>query len=176
MEGIPGEVGGGLRMNAGAMGSETFQRGERPLSRSEGEPHTKTPAELEVHYRHVPSLEHNYAVSAVFAGTPASRRRLFGASMSRRRTPHHATRREERRLYLQESRPMPGGKIGGRTGLEKHQRRQSTRVESARKLHRQRGGATASEVLELIERIQHAAREKRGIELETEVQIVGEPG
>ena len=35
------------------------------------------------------------------------------------------------------------------------------------------GGATAAEVLELIERIQRIAREKRGIELETEVQIVG---
>jgi UDP-N-acetylenolpyruvoylglucosamine reductase len=37
------------------------------------------------------------------------------------------------------------------------------------------GGATAAEVLELIERIKDAARTKRGVELETEVQIVGEP-
>jgi UDP-N-acetylmuramate--alanine ligase len=37
------------------------------------------------------------------------------------------------------------------------------------------GGATAAEVLELIENIQAVARSKRGIELETEVQIVGEP-
>jgi UDP-N-acetylenolpyruvoylglucosamine reductase len=38
------------------------------------------------------------------------------------------------------------------------------------------GGASASEVLELIKKIQDTAREKRGIELETEVQIVGEEG
>ena len=38
------------------------------------------------------------------------------------------------------------------------------------------GGATAAEVLELIEKIQETARTKRGIELETEVQIVGETG
>ena len=37
------------------------------------------------------------------------------------------------------------------------------------------GGATAAEVLELIEKIKDVARTKRGIELETEVQIVGEP-
>jgi UDP-N-acetylenolpyruvoylglucosamine reductase len=37
------------------------------------------------------------------------------------------------------------------------------------------GGATAAEVLELIERIKHVARTQRGVELETEVQIVGEP-
>jgi UDP-N-acetylenolpyruvoylglucosamine reductase len=36
--------------------------------------------------------------------------------------------------------------------------------------------ATAAEVLELIRQIQASAREKRGIELETEVQIVGEEG
>jgi UDP-N-acetylenolpyruvoylglucosamine reductase len=36
------------------------------------------------------------------------------------------------------------------------------------------GGASASEILELIEQIKATAREKRGIDLETEVQIVGE--
>ena len=38
------------------------------------------------------------------------------------------------------------------------------------------GGATAAEMLELIEKIKETALAKRGIELETEVQIVGEPG
>ena len=37
------------------------------------------------------------------------------------------------------------------------------------------GAATADEVLELIGQIQARARRERGIELETEVQIVGEP-
>jgi UDP-N-acetylenolpyruvoylglucosamine reductase len=37
------------------------------------------------------------------------------------------------------------------------------------------GDATASEVLQLIEDIKSVARKKRGIELETEVEIVGEP-
>jgi UDP-N-acetylenolpyruvoylglucosamine reductase len=37
------------------------------------------------------------------------------------------------------------------------------------------GGATATDMLELIDRIKQAARSKRGIELETEVQIIGEP-
>ena len=36
------------------------------------------------------------------------------------------------------------------------------------------GAATAADMLALIERIQTAARTKRGLELETEVQIVGE--
>ena len=37
-----------------------------------------------------------------------------------------------------------------------------------------KGRATATEVLELIGQIQATARKERGIELETEVQIVGE--
>jgi UDP-N-acetylenolpyruvoylglucosamine reductase len=37
------------------------------------------------------------------------------------------------------------------------------------------GDATASEVLELIDDIKSVARKKRGIELETEVEIVGKP-
>jgi UDP-N-acetylenolpyruvoylglucosamine reductase len=36
------------------------------------------------------------------------------------------------------------------------------------------GGASSAEILKLIGKIQEVAREKRGIELETEVQIVGE--
>jgi UDP-N-acetylenolpyruvoylglucosamine reductase len=37
------------------------------------------------------------------------------------------------------------------------------------------GGARAADVLELIDDIKKVAWRKRGIELETEVQIVGEP-
>jgi UDP-N-acetylenolpyruvoylglucosamine reductase len=37
------------------------------------------------------------------------------------------------------------------------------------------GRATAAEMLELIDKIKATARAKRGIELETEVKIVGEP-
>ncbi|PYJ88649.1 MAG: UDP-N-acetylenolpyruvoylglucosamine reductase, partial [Verrucomicrobia bacterium] len=63
MEGIPGAVGGALRMNAGAMGAQTFENVVRVrYLDEEGNPHEKTPAEMEVHYRHVPSLERNYAV------------------------------------------------------------------------------------------------------------------
>ena len=36
------------------------------------------------------------------------------------------------------------------------------------------GGATAKDVLEVIALVQRTAREQRGIEVETEVQIIGE--
>src|SRR5213079_3602390 len=73
MEGIPGAVGGGLRMNAGAMGAQTFENVIRiRYLDGEGNAHTKTPAELEINYRHVPSLDRNFAVSAVFSGSPST--------------------------------------------------------------------------------------------------------
>ena len=70
----------------------------------------------------------------------------------------------------------PAGKLVDELGLEK------LRVGKARvsDVHGNfivnDGGATAAEMLELIAKIQATAREKRGIELETEVQIVGENG
>ena len=69
MEGIPGAVGGGLRMNAGAMGAQTFDNvvSVRYLD-AKAKSHTKTRDELEVFYRHFPLLEKNFAVSAVFRG------------------------------------------------------------------------------------------------------------
>jgi UDP-N-acetylmuramate--L-alanine ligase/UDP-N-acetylenolpyruvoylglucosamine reductase len=77
MEGIPGAVGGALRMNAGAMGSQTFENvvSVRYLDQ-DGSPHDKERHELEVHYRHFPLLERNFAVSATFRGTPANREQI----------------------------------------------------------------------------------------------------
>src|SRR5437016_8567509 len=72
MEGIPGAVGGGLRMNAGAMGAQTFENVVRiRYLDGEGNPHTKERSDLDIRYRHVPDLVGNYAVSAVFRGEPA---------------------------------------------------------------------------------------------------------
>src|SRR5439155_1287639 len=90
MEGIPGNVGGGLRMNSGAMGGQTFDNvvSVRYLD-GEGNVQTRAASELEVHYRHVPTLQRNYAVSAVFRGThsdPEEILRKLQASQEKRRS------------------------------------------------------------------------------------------
>src|SRR5450432_3844654 len=90
MEGIPGEVGGALRMNAGAMGSQLFDNvlSVRFLD-TEGNTQTKTAAEMEAQYRRVPMLEKNYAVSAVFQGRLAPRDEItqrLNESQQKRRT------------------------------------------------------------------------------------------
>src|SRR5262249_25935402 len=74
MEGIPGAVGGALRMNAGAMGAQTFENVTRiRYLDAEGNPHVKRRHELEVFYRRFPLLEKNFAISATFRGQPGER-------------------------------------------------------------------------------------------------------
>ena len=177
MEGIPGAVGGGLRMNAGAMGSQTFDNVVRVRYLDlNGDPHTKSAAELEVHYRHVPSLQRNYAVSAVFRGTPSPKeeilQRLQESQQKRKSSQPIAS---SAGCIFKNPRACPAGKLVDELGLK------NASVGSARvsEVHGNfivnDGGATAVEMLELIEKIKATARERRGIELETEVQIVGEP-
>ncbi|HEY2799923.1 MAG TPA: UDP-N-acetylmuramate--L-alanine ligase [Chthoniobacterales bacterium] len=176
MEGIPGDVGGALRMNAGAMGRQTFDQVVRVrfLDR-QGNAQEKTPNELEVHYRHVPSLEENFAVSAIFQGEKSSKeeivRRLEESQKKRRTTQPSA---KSAGCIFKNDAACPAGKLVDELGLK------DLRVGDARvsKVHGNfivnDGSATAAEVLELIGRIQAKARAERGIELETEVQIVGE--
>src|SRR5205823_4584178 len=96
LEGIPGTVGGGLRMNAGAMGMQTFDNVVRVrYLDANGEVHTKTRDELEVYYRNFPLLAKNFAVSAVFRGEPAPLEeivRKLQASQEKRRTSQPAAK------------------------------------------------------------------------------------
>jgi len=174
-EGIPGQVGGALRMNAGAMGGETFRQvcSVRYVD-EQGAFHTTTPSEMQVHYRDVPSLARNYALSATFKGQPGKAEQihaLLEASMQKRR----ATQPKESSAGCIFKNPpsCPAGRLVDELGLK------DTRVGGARvsTVHGNfivnDGNATASDVLELIAKIKAVAREQRGIELETEVQILG---
>jgi len=177
MEGIPGAVGGSLRMNAGAMGAQTFENVVRVRYLDEnGEAHTKGRDELEVHYRNFPLLENNFAVSAVFRGEPTPTEeivRKLEASQEKRRTTQPAAKSAG--CIFKNPDSCPAGKLVDELGLK------NSRIGKARvsEVHGNfivnDGGATAVEMLELIEKIKATARAKRGIELETEVQIVGEP-
>lgn len=177
MEGIPGAVGGGLRMNAGAMGAQLFENivQVRYLD-GEGTAHVKTRDELEVHYRHFPLLEKNLAVAAVFRGTPAPADeivRKLDASQEKRRTSQPAAKSAG--CIFKNPDSCPAGKLVDELGLK------NVRVGNARvsEVHGNfivnDGGASADDMLELIDKIKATARTERGIELETEVQIVGEP-
>jgi UDP-N-acetylmuramate--L-alanine ligase/UDP-N-acetylenolpyruvoylglucosamine reductase len=178
MEGIPGLVGGGLRMNAGAMGAQTFESVTRiRYLDSDGNLHVKNRDELEVCYRRFPLLENNFAISATFRAQPSERAKIDGRlreSQEKRRTTQPIAKSAG--CIFKNPDSIPAGKLVDELGLK------NSRVGNARvsEVHGNfivnDGGATAVEMLQLIEKIQSVARAKRGIELETEVQIVGEPG
>jgi len=176
MEGIPGAVGGALRMNAGAMGSQTFEKvvSVRYLD-SDGNPHDKERDELEVHYRHFPLLERNFAVSATFQGKPDKREqieaRLHESQEKRRSTQPIA---KSAGCIFKNPETCPAGKVVDELGLKNSTVGKARVSDVHGNFIVNDGGATATDMLELIDRIKKEARTKRGIELETEVQIVGE--
>ncbi|MEP6603535.1 MAG: UDP-N-acetylmuramate--L-alanine ligase [Spartobacteria bacterium] len=177
MEGIPGAVGGGLRMNAGAMGAQTLDNVVRVrYFDGEGNAHTKDRHELEVHYRHFPLLDKNYAVSATFRAEPSSREKieaLLHDSQEKRRTSQPIAKSAG--CIFKNTESIPAGKLVDELGLKNASVGPARVSEVHGNFIVNEGGATATEVLELIEKIKTTAREQRGIELETEVQIVGEP-
>jgi UDP-N-acetylenolpyruvoylglucosamine reductase len=133
--------------------------------------------ELEVFYRRFPLLENNFAISATLRAQPAERaeidRRLRESQDKRRTTQPIA---KSAGCIFKNPNSIPAGKLVDQLGLK------NSRVGNARvsEVHGNfivnDGGATAAEMLQLISKIQSVARAKRGIELETEVEIVGEPG
>ena len=177
MEGIPGAVGGALRMNAGAMGAQTFENVTRiRYLDAEGNSHVKNRDELEVFYRRFPLLEKNFAIAATFRGQPAERAEIdsrLRKSQEKRRTTQPVAKSAG--CIFKNPASIPAGKLVDELGLK------NSRVGNARvsEVHGNfivnDGDATAAEILQLIDNIKSVARKKRGIELETEVEIVGEP-
>lgn len=178
MEGIPGAVGGSLRMNAGAMGTETFDQvvSVRMID-SDGDILEKAATSMQVHYRNVPELAHNVAVSAVFEGEPAPAAEIaekIEASKNKRKTSQPIAA-SAGCIFKNPTTSLGAGQLVDELGLKE------TGVGKAivSPIHgnfiiNSDNTATAQEVLELIANIKAKARAERDIELETEVQIVGQ--
>jgi UDP-N-acetylenolpyruvoylglucosamine reductase len=177
LEGIPGSVGGALRMNAGAMGSSTFDVVET-VRCMDGEGRVEEwPAEaLGARYRSCEGLKGRIALEAVFKGAPASRAEIQ----------ERMRRYSERRWATQPAAPSAGCVFKNPVGLSAGQlldelgckgwREGGARVsEEHANFIVTEPGATAADVLRLMRRLQEHVRARRGIELEPEVQIVGEP-
>jgi UDP-N-acetylmuramate--L-alanine ligase/UDP-N-acetylenolpyruvoylglucosamine reductase len=175
MEGIPGNLGGALRMNAGAMGLETFAQVIRVrYCDQDGNIFTRTPAEMEVRYRNVPTLRQNYALSATLRGTPAEtgeiERRIGDSERKRRETQPIAA---SAGCIFKNPPEIPAGKLVEELGFKNFSVGRARVSEVHGNFIVNDGGATAEEILTLIDEIKAAAERERGIELETEVQIVG---
>ena len=176
LEGIPGTVGGALRMNAGAMGAAIFDLVESvKLMDSSGTTHEQKAVELAVSYRDCSALKTCIALSAVLRGHPELQNAIGQrmSEFSRKRWSSQPAAPSAGCMFKNPP-SIPAGKLIDELGLK------GTRVGGARVSAEHGnfivndGAATAEDVLKLIELIQQRARTERGIELETEVEIVGE--
>jgi UDP-N-acetylmuramate--L-alanine ligase/UDP-N-acetylenolpyruvoylglucosamine reductase len=176
MEGIPGNVGGSLRMNAGAMGVETFdQVVELTVLDEDCAIRTRQRDEIEANYRNVPELRRSFALQAVFRGcaddAESIRERLDESKSKRRESQPQAACAG---CVFKNPEPVPAGKLVDELGMK------GSEVGGAKvsiehgNFIVNTGDASAGDVMELIEKIRREAREARGIELETEVKILGE--
>ena len=176
LEGIPGSVGGALRMNAGAMGGETFCAVETVrLMDYSGNVREMKPSAMAVEYRSCAVLKSTVALGAVFHCTPEPR-----AEIEKRMKAY-----SEKRWAAQPAAPsagcmfknpptIPAGRLIDELGLK------NTKIGGARislehgNFLVNDGGATAKDVLQLIEFLRTKAHAERGIDLHTEVEVVGE--
>nr|WP_325235654.1 UDP-N-acetylmuramate dehydrogenase [uncultured Oscillibacter sp.] len=175
--GIPGTVGGGVCMNAGAYGGELKQvvSGVSALFPEEGVKFL-TGEELAFGYRRSFLTEHPeavvlYAVFRLSAGDPEAIRETQRSLMARRKASQplewpsagSTFKRPEGHFAgtLIEQCGLKGLGVGGAQVSEKHAG-----------FLINRGGATCADIKELIRQVQEAVLEKTGVRLEPEVKIV----
>jgi UDP-N-acetylmuramate dehydrogenase len=176
--GIPGGLGGALAMNAGAYGGETWNHvlSVEVIAR-DGTRRTRAAGEYQPAYRTVgrPAVD-EWFLSAELQfsrSEPVQRQRVRELSAWRKQTQplgawscgsvftnppgDHAAR-------LIETAGLKGCRVGGAVVSDKHAN-----------FIINEGAATASDLEQLIMQVRDTVRQRHGIELVPEVQIVGEP-
>lgn len=177
-EGIPGSLGGAVVMNAGAYGGEMKDVVvETETISCSGSEKVFPRATMDFSYRHSIFQQNDYIIIAV------KMKLKYGARpdiLSNMQEYAHSRREKQPLEYpsagsvfrrpdgfyvgpMVEKMGLKGYSIGGAQVSRKH----AGFIINT-------GHATASEVLELIEYIQKAAREQFGVDLQTEIRVVGE--
>jgi len=176
MEGVPGNLGGAIRMNAGAMGAEMCDHivSVRFVA-ADGSVQEKPLAEIAHQYRSVPEFEEHYIVGAVLEGKPADPAAIdAGLEASRVKRRMSQPIGASAGCIFKNPQLCGAGKLVDDLGLKG--RRVGRAVVSA--VHGNfivnEGGATAREVLDLIAEIKEVAQRERGVQLELEVKVIGE--
>jgi UDP-N-acetylmuramate dehydrogenase len=174
--GIPGTVGGALAMNAGAHGSETWDRVEsvRTIDRN-GEIHQRPPAEYTVGYRSVIGPANEWFIEGTFRFDPdvVPSMESMKAMLDRRKNTQPLGLPSCGSVFrnppgdfsarLIEAAGLKGFRIGGAEVSTKHANFIINRDE-----------ASATDIEELIEHVRQTVLDEQGVALKHEVRIVGE--
>jgi len=176
-QGIPGSVGGGVYMNAGAYGGEVGPLVETARVLTKEGVRDVAGADMDFSYRHSRAMAESWIVlSAVFALKKGDAAAIDAAMRD------FAARRKEKQPLeypsagsffkrpagyfagkLIEDAGLKGLRVGGAQVSEKHAG-----------FLVNRGGATAADFLALKDRVQEEVQARFGVMLEPEVRIVGE--
>jgi UDP-N-acetylenolpyruvoylglucosamine reductase len=176
LEGIPGNVGGALRMNAGAMGGWMFDVVEEvQVMNRAGDVQTLAKSAMHIDYRHCAELHDAIALGALLR--PA--RQAEADTISRqidvyRKKRHESQPREPSAGCIFKNPPgTSAGRLIDECGLK------GERVGDAEvsPVHANfivnRGRATGADVLELVRRIRARVRQVKGVDLQPEVLLYG---
>ena len=179
LAGIPGTIGGGVVMNAGAYGTELAQvvSSVDCVSLHNGKPIHYSADKLDFSYRHSALMDANVVAAQVTLSLKAGDPQAIRARMEE----CAAMRREKQPLNYPSAgstfkRPegyfaakliddcgLRGLTVGGAQVSEKH----AGFIVNI-------GGATASDILELMRQVEQRVFEQFGVHLEPEVRILGE--
>jgi UDP-N-acetylenolpyruvoylglucosamine reductase len=176
MEGIPGNVGGALRMNAGAMGIETFDQVVRVTFLDEdGVIRTREREEIVANYRDVRELRRNFALQAVFKGKPDKNENIkqrWDESREKRKISQPVM--ASAGCTFRNPDEIAAGRLIDSLGLKGSAIGKAAVSDVHANFVVNQGGASAKDILQLIESIQQKAKADRSVDLETEIKILGE--
>jgi UDP-N-acetylenolpyruvoylglucosamine reductase len=174
---IPGTAGGGVRMNAGAYGSDWSAILERALVCTADGSGWRTPEELELSYRHSNVGSGQVVAQVVYRLAPRPPDEIK-AEVTRLIDQRKATQPTNKRTFGSVFKNPPGelgagrmlelcGLKGYRLGGVMISPKHANFIENA-------GGATTTDCLALMAEARRRAREAYGVELEHEVVLMGE--
>jgi len=176
LRGIPGAIGGALRMNGGAYGGETTDVlvSARGVDR-DGRIRTFTNADMHYTYRHCGVPEDVIFTEALFQGTPGDPA-VIGAEMDKITESREATQPIKSRTGGSTFKNPPGRKAwqlidaAGCRGL-------TVGAAQVSALHCNflinQGGASAADIETLGETVRARVRETSGVDLEWEIRRIG---
>ncbi len=177
MDGIPGYVGGSLRMNAGCLGGDMWSvfRSATALNEDGELIEFEKESMRDARYRLIPDFEHNMVVEASFSGKPGDPKEI-DARMEEFRARRKATQPLEPSAGCTFVNPeeIPAGKLIDELGLKGYRIGGAMVSPIHANFIVNMGGAKATDVTELIDYIRRKAKAERGITLRSEVQVVGD--
>ena len=176
--GIPGSVGGAVKMNAGAWGNEIKDVVETiELMIISGEILDSKKDNLKFAYRNLDISEGTIIVGASFLlarGIEEQIHARINEILGKRKNKHPLEYRNAGSIFKNPNGGIPAGRIIDELGLKGVQIGSARISEKHGNFIVNLGNAKASDIIALIDMIKTKVNKERGIMLQTEVMIVGE--